>query len=321
MTNLIPYDTLYPRARWINGYESNQYQNNLAIHDIRTQDWGVFYILTVHHMAAYRHKKKFGQNFLVDQHVLSRILHCLALSATDNVLEIGPGAGALTKPLLQRLSKLTALEIDSDLKDQLQTLPQASQHLELILGDALACDYEQFGANLRVIGNLPYNISTPLLFRLLTYCHCIKDMHFMLQKEVVNRVVASPGSKAYGRLSVMLQMYCEVSFLFDVPASSFDPPPKVDSAFVRLVPREQSLISLEHLCVLEKLVARAFSMRRKTLANNLKGMLQAKTLKELSIEPTLRPEQLDIETYARLTTLILQRTPEENGIKQELYGL
>lgn len=253
---------------------------------------------------AHRPRKRFGQNFLQDRLIIDAIIQALHPQRTDNVLEIGPGLGALTQPLLRKLDKLTAIEIDTDLQAHLATLPEAAIHLTVVNADALTIDYSEFGHQLRVIGNLPYNISTPLLLRLLHYTPFIADMHFMLQKEVVLRLVASPGSKAYGRLSVMLQYYCEVEHLFDVPPTAFHPQPKVDSAIVRLTPHTTPLYPAVEFASLEKLVACAFSMRRKTLANNLKPIMSAANLTELGIDPTLRPEQISVADYVKLTKFV-----------------
>lgn len=249
-------------------------------------------------------RKRFGQNFLQDKHVIEQILLSMSLQFNDNVLEIGPGLGALTQPLLKLLTRLTAVEIDRDLQNYLKELPQNQSQLDVIGADALTIDYSQFGRDLRVIGNLPYNISTPLLIHLLGYTSFIKDMHFMLQKEVVDRMVAEPGSKAYGRLSVILQYHCEVEYLFDVPPEAFDPMPKVQSAVVCLTPHKLPLyekVSIKHL---EQLVANSFAMRRKTLINNLKGIISLEQLNELGIDGSKRPEQISIKEYTQLAKFI-----------------
>lgn len=252
----------------------------------------------------HRPRKRFGQNFLQSEGIIHAIIRAIHLHSDDNVLEIGPGLGALTAPLLQTLNKLTAIEIDRDLHAHLQTLPLAAERLKLISGDALSFNYNQFGKDLRLIGNLPYNISTPLLIHALHFLGSIRDMHFMLQKEVVNRLVALPGSKAFGRLSVMAQYHCEVDELLDVPPTAFYPQPKVESAIVRLIPHAQSPYPNVAWDDLERLVATAFAMRRKTLANNLKGVLSAEQIQSVDIDPTLRPEQLTVMQYGLLTTLI-----------------
>jgi len=249
-------------------------------------------------------RKQFGQNFLQDRHVINHILQAINPAPLDNIVEIGPGLGALTQPLLHTQNKLTAIEIDRDLQIQVEQLPLAAEKLTLIKADALTVDYSQLGEKLRVIGNLPYNISTPLLLHLLQYHTCITDMHFMLQKEVVKRLAAQPGTKAYGRLSIMIQYFCEVEDLFEVPPESFYPAPKVDSAVVRLTPYALSPFEAVDLTALQNLVAKAFGMRRKTLANNLKEVLSAEQLKKLDIDPQQRPEQITITEYIRITNFL-----------------
>ncbi len=224
--------------------------------------------------------------------------------AKDNMLEIGPGLGALTQPLLRKLDHLTAVEIDTDLQHYLAQLPIARDKLYLIAADALTIDYSQFGPDLRVVGNLPYNISTPLLIRLLQFAPFIKDMYFMLQKEVVERMAAAPGCKAYGRLSVMLQYHCEVEHLFDVPPEAFDPQPKVDSAVVRLIPFQTSPFETVAVEQLERLVANAFAMRRKTLTNNLKGIIPFAQLTDMGIDGGKRPEQISVAEYVQLAKFL-----------------
>ena len=247
-------------------------------------------------------KKRFGQNFLQSQVVIDNILRELQPIPTDRLVEIGPGRGALTFELLKKQCKLTAIEIDRDLCAYLKSAPLAQNALTLVNQDALMVDYRDFGSSLRLIGNLPYNISTPLLIHVLRQIDAISDMHFMLQKEVVDRIVAEPGSKTYGRLSVMTQAYCEVDYLLDVPPSAFTPQPKVDSAVVRLVARE-NLPDIK-FSALEKLVATAFAMRRKTLLNNLKKIVTANQLIDLGIDPSSRPEQISVEEYIRIIGVI-----------------
>lgn len=251
----------------------------------------------------HRPRKRFGQNFLQNRHIIDAILKALSLHPDDKVVEIGPGLGALTQPLLKYLKRLTAIEIDTDLQAYLATSPLADK-LHLIAADALTVDYSQWGTKLRIVGNLPYNISTPLLFHLLQYASFIADMHFMLQKEVVQRLAAHPGTKAYGRLTVMVQYHAEVEALFNVPPEAFQPPPKVDSAVVRITPYELSPYPLVRVGALEQLVAKAFAMRRKTLANNLKGVLSAAELSALDIDPQARPEQISVRDYVKITNFI-----------------
>lgn len=252
----------------------------------------------------HRPRKRFGQNFLQNQTIIARIIDAFNLKRQDNVVEIGPGMGALTQLLLQQLDTLHAIEIDTDLQAHLRALFPDPAQLQLIDGDALSIDYRQFGNNLRVVGNLPYNISTPLMLHLSTCVDVIKDMHFMLQKEVVMRMVGVPGTKAYGRLSVMLQYQFDITHLFDVPPEAFFPQPKVDSAIVRLVPHAHCPYGEADVAVLEKLVAMAFSMRRKTLANNLKPIISAVQLNDLSIDPSLRPEQISVQDFVRISHFV-----------------
>ena len=249
-------------------------------------------------------RKRFGQNFLHNRHIIDNILRAINPQANDNVLEIGPGLGALTQPLLRKLNHLTAVEIDTDLQQYLAELPIAQGKLQLISADALTIDYSQFGPKLRVVGNLPYNISTPILIHLLQFASYIEDMYFMLQKEVVDRMAAGPGSKAYGRLSVMLQYHCEVEHLFDVPPEAFEPQPKVDSAVVRLIPFKSSPFDSVAVEQLERLVASSFAMRRKTLTNNLKGIISFAELTELGIDGSKRPEQISVAEYVQLAKFI-----------------
>ena len=249
---------------------------------------------------AHRPRKRFGQNFLQNHHVIESILQHFHPQPADKVVEIGPGLGALTKPLLGSLDVLTAIEIDTDLQTYLREMPQAAGKLSVIDADALTIDYSQWGDHLRIIGNLPYNISTPLLLHMLHFAPHIDDMYFMLQKEVVERLAASQGTKAYGRLSVMVQYHCDVEMLFLVPPTAFHPQPKVESAVVRLVPHQESPYPNIPFSVLESLVACAFSMRRKTLANNLKPLLSAAELTTLGINPSLRPEQISVTDYVRI---------------------
>ena len=253
---------------------------------------------------VHRPRKRFGQNFLQNRHVIESLLRAFHLNPTDNVVEIGPGLGALTHPMLRVLDSLTAIEIDTDLQAHLAGMHDDHGKLRLICADALTVDYSQFGENLRVIGNLPYNISTPLLLHLLRYAKHIDDMHFMLQKEVVERLAALPGNKTYGRLSVIVQYQCEVEQLFTVPPTAFHPQPKVESAVVRLTPHRISPYPVVDFSELERLVASAFSMRRKTLANNLKPLLSASDLIGIGIDPGQRPEQISVKDYVQIANYI-----------------
>lgn len=252
----------------------------------------------------HRARKRFGQNFLQDQHIIHSILHAIHPQAADKMVEIGPGLGALTKPLLASVDELIAIEIDTDLIAHLNQLAKDGKKLRLIHADALTFDFSSLGQSLRLIGNLPYNISTPLIIRLLKRVACIQDMHFMLQKEVVDRLAAQPGTKDYGRLSVMAQYYCDVTSLFMVPPQAFNPEPKVNSAIVRLVPHPTSPYPEIAFSDLENLVATAFGMRRKTLANNLKPLLSAQALTRLGINPQYRPEQISVIEYVNIAKFI-----------------
>ena len=236
--------------------------------------------------SSHRPRKRFGQHFLHDPRVLARIVDALKLADTDTVVEIGPGEGALTHLLLEKLGQLDVVEIDRDLAARLQA-PGIRVHQ----ADALEFDFGQFPRGMRLVGNLPYNISTPLLFHLARFAQRVRDMHFMLQLEVVERMVAAPSTPAYGRLSVALQARFRMHKLFNVSKGAFRPPPKVESAVVRLLPLEAPL------AVDEDLLRRAFSARRKQLRNALPGIDFA----ALGIDPSLRPENLSPQDYARLS--------------------
>ncbi|WP_291510831.1 16S rRNA (adenine(1518)-N(6)/adenine(1519)-N(6))-dimethyltransferase RsmA [Acidithiobacillus sp.] len=255
---------------------------------------------------APRAKKRFGQNFLVQPAVVQRIVAELGPSPGDALVEIGPGRGALTRALLAALApdqKLQVIELDRELLPLLRDLAPA-ERLEVVHADALKVDFGELaataGRRLRVVGNLPYNISTPLLFHLLTQAQAVEDMHFMLQREVVERIVAAPGSGTYGRLSVMLQAYCRVEMLFPVAPGNFYPVPKVDSAFLRLVPRRPAPIPPAQQAGFAELVRQAFAQRRKTLANNFRGHLPAEIWQRLDIDPGRRAETLSVEDFFRL---------------------
>ena len=248
-------------------------------------------------------RKRFGQNFLHDMRIIQRIVSSIAPKENEPVLEIGPGQGALTTVLLPHKPQLTAVEIDRDLAAMLRTKFIDDKHFSLIEGDALQFDLRSLEAaphSLRVVGNLPYNISTPLLFHLLSQREYIRDMHFMLQKEVVQRMAAEPGSKDYGRLSIMAQYYCHVTSLFDVPPGSFFPPPKVMSAIVRLQPREPELAA-HNTETLSQLVNIAFQQRRKTLRNTLKVIATETQIIAAGINPDARSETLSVNDFVRLS--------------------
>ncbi len=256
---------------------------------------------------AHQARKRFGQNFLQDPNIIYQILGSIQVQKNQRWVEIGPGQGALTRPLLDKGVKLDIVELDRDLvallTDKFSQQPQLTIHS----GDALKFDFQALantGAKLRIIGNLPYNISTPLLFHLLDNAETIEDMHFMLQKEVVDRICAGPGSKKYGRLSVMMQYHCRSELLFDVPPESFNPIPKVMSAIVRLIPHSQPPVNIPSIESLNKIVTQAFSQRRKTLRNSLKKLLNEKQINNLEINPKLRAEEISLRDFAKLACFI-----------------
>ena len=248
-------------------------------------------------------RKRFGQNFLTDQNVLSEIIRVIAPAADDTMVEIGPGQGAMTALLLAQLSRLQVVELDRDLVAMLQK-KFSPDKLIIPSGDALQFDVgalQPTQGKLRIVGNLPYNISSPLLFHLAQYAQQVEDQHFMLQKEVVQRMVAPPGGKDYGRLSVMLQWRYQMEMLFIVPPSAFDPPPKVDSAIVRMRPIESPLACEQ--ARLEQVVTQAFSQRRKVIRNSLGGLFTEQQLITAGIDPQARPETISLEQYVALTHL------------------
>lgn len=258
-------------------------------------------------LKDHKARKRFGQNFLHDQRVIGKIVQAVAPRHGDNLVEIGPGMGALTAPLLAAAEHLTVLELDRDLAATLPTRMGHPQHLTIVEGDALRFDFakiEQADKPLRVVGNLPYNISTPLLFHLIRYGALVKDMHFMLQKEVVDRIVAEPKSKDFGRLSVMIQYYCKPTFLFEVPPGAFNPPPKVTSAVFRLEPYAVKPIQARNEKLLAALVSQVFNQRRKTLRNTLKGQIDEAGFAELGISPMARPETLSLADFVALADYI-----------------
>jgi len=247
----------------------------------------------------YRHKKAFGQHFLHDPGMLARIVAAIAAQAEDLMVEIGPGMGALTRPLLEKLNHLHVVEVDRDLVAYLQGAFPA-ERLTVHAEDALKFDFSSLGRDLRVVGNLPYNISSPLLFHLAEHAGVIRDMHFMLQKEVVDRMAAQPDTPDYGRLSVMLQARFRVVKLFNVPPGCFNPPPKVDSAVARLMPLPPEAIPYRNATRFAEIVARAFGQRRKTLRNTLKGLVSAAVFEKLGIDPGRRGETLSVADFAAL---------------------
>ncbi|MDX1749163.1 MAG: 16S rRNA (adenine(1518)-N(6)/adenine(1519)-N(6))-dimethyltransferase RsmA [Methylophaga sp.] len=248
-------------------------------------------------------RKRFGQNFLQDEAVIADIIAAVAPQKDQHLVEIGPGRGALTASLLEDAGLLDVIELDRDLVPILQYQFKDAPNLHIHQADALEFDFSVLPRDdekLRVIGNLPYNITTPLLFHLLEQASLIEDMCFMLQREVVERICAAPGNKSYGRLSIMIQYQCMVEQLFIVPPTAFDPPPKVESAIIYIQPRKQFLGGDVCIKTLGSLVTQAFSQRRKTIANTLKNSVSVAELEAQGIDPKLRPETLSVEQYVAL---------------------
>ena len=255
-------------------------------------------------MEKHHPRKRFGQNFLTDANIAAKIVAAVDPAPEDAVVEIGPGHGALSRRLLERTYRLDAVEVDRDLAAELREGELAAAGLVVHQADALTFDYaglaRERGRALRVVGNLPYNISSPLLFLLLEQQGAVADMHFMLQREVVDRMAAAPGSKTYGRLSVMAQLECEVTPLFRVPPGAFYPVPRVESAVVRLTPRPAEAPRPRDHARFAAVVARAFQTRRKTLRNALNGLCDTTCLEEAGIDPGARAESLSVADFIRL---------------------
>ena len=249
-------------------------------------------------------RKRFGQNFLHDDYIIESIVAAIQPKADQALVEIGPGLAALTVPVSKYVDHLTVVEIDRDLASRLIDNPLLNDKLTVIEQDALTFDFnelkQQLGKPLRVFGNLPYNISTPLMFHLFEYANIITDMHFMLQKEVVTRLVAAPNSKDYGRLSVMAQYFCQIIPVLEVPPTSFKPAPKVDSAVVKLIPYKEKPYQVNDVKILSRVTTEAFNQRRKTIRNSLGNMFTAEQLVELNIDPNLRAENLTVQQYCQL---------------------
>ncbi len=253
-----------------------------------------------HHRA----RKRFGQNFLYDTQVLGRIMASLELSADDHVVEIGPGKGAMTRHLLPRCGRLDVIEIDRDLVALLRDKFADAPHLHIHQADALQFDFAALAGSrraLKIVGNLPYNISTPLLFHLFQYKESTEEMVFMLQKEVVERLAAMPGSKQYGRLSVMAQYHCRIEKLFTVKPGAFRPQPRVMSAVVRLRPHPDAPVDVGNYETFETVVAKAFGQRRKTLRNALRDLASEEVIRGCGIDPGARAETLPLPAFARLS--------------------
>jgi 16S rRNA (adenine1518-N6/adenine1519-N6)-dimethyltransferase len=253
-------------------------------------------------------KKHLGQNFLQDPGVIAKIVLAIDPQPGDRIVEIGPGQGALTLPLLDRHGALAAIEFDRDLLVPLAAAARSHGTLTLLNANVLDVDFSALAgdAQIRLVGNLPYNLSSPILFHALDHAAAIRDMHFMLQKEVVERMAAAPGSKVYGRLSVMLQTYCAVTPLFNVPPGAFRPAPKVDSAVVRLVPRVAADVGIDDPAGFSQVVRAAFGQRRKTLRNALSGVADGAMLEAAGLRADARAEQLSVADFIRLANL---RTP------------
>jgi len=265
-------------------------------------------------------KKHLGQHFLHEKGIIAKIVQAVDPRPGDRLVEIGPGQGAITFPLLDRHGALTVIEFDRDLIAPLTAASKAHGELTIVHGDVLEVDFtalaaamqpaddthatgQQTPGQIRLVGNLPYNLSSPILFHALDHAAAIRDMHFMLQKEVVDRMAAEPGSKVYGRLSVMLQAYCRVVPLFKVPPGAFRPPPKVDSAVVRMVPRAPGEIGVQDPKRFAHVVRAAFGQRRKTLRNALNGVADTAMIEAAGLRPDARAEQIDVAGFVRLANL------------------
>lgn len=252
---------------------------------------------------AHRPRKRFGQNFLHDPAVIERIVRAVNPRWGERLVEIGPGLGALTRPLLTAAGRLDVIELDRDVIPFLQDNCACQGELHIHNSDALRCDFVSLAAGeaVRLVGNLPYNIATPLIFHVLNQLSTIRDMHFMVQKEVALRLAAATDTEHYGRLSIMVQLHCAVDLLFSVGPGAFKPAPKVDSAVVRLTPHREMPVKINDQRHFAELVTRAFSQRRKTLRNALRGWLAAEEITSLGINPIRRPETLTLTDYAALS--------------------
>ncbi|OAM46315.1 16S rRNA (adenine(1518)-N(6)/adenine(1519)-N(6))-dimethyltransferase [Eikenella sp. NML99-0057] len=258
-------------------------------------------------MTQHTARKRFGQNFLQDSRIIADIVQAVRPQPADTIVEIGPGLGAITEPLAAKLDRLHVCEIDRDIIGYLKTRLYAGK-LVIHEGDVLQFDFASVPGHKKIVGNLPYNISTPLLFHLSRYADEVEDMHFMLQKEVVERMVAEPGSNDFGRLSVMLQYFFEMEKLLDVPPEAFSPAPKVDSAVVRLIPAKHRIGQAQDFEQFAALVKQAFHQRRKTIRNNLKGIANDEVLQAVGISPQERAEHIAPENYVALANLLAQKT-------------
>ena len=248
-------------------------------------------------------KKKFGQNFLKDTSIIHAIIQSINPLLNDLLIEIGPGLGALTKPLLEKTNHLLAIELDRDIVSWMEN-EYSKKNITVFNEDILNFNFDQFDQKVRVVGNLPYNISTPILFKCIDNITNIKDLHFMLQKEVVDRMIAVPSSSEYGRLSVMLQYYFAMEHLVHVPKESFDPEPKVESSFVRLIPYEHYPFVANNIEQFEKIVKEAFSQRRKTIRNTLKSFISENDFQKIGINPQLRAENLSVSDFVKISNYL-----------------
>ena len=259
-------------------------------------------------------KKNLGQHFLADRTYIDQIVMAVNPRPGDRLVEIGPGQGAITFPLLKKQGELTVIEFDRDLITPLMEASEGVGRLTIIHKDVLQVDFSKLAGDegpLRLVGNLPYNISSPILFHAIAHLPAIRDMHFMLQKEVVDRMAAAPGSKVYGRLSVMLQAYCTVTSLFDVPPGAFRPPPKVDSSVVRLVPKPPAEIGIADPALFERVVRDAFGQRRKTLRNALSQVCTGADIEAAGLRPDARAEQLAVGDFVHLTQYVGSLPPAD----------
>lgn len=258
-------------------------------------------------------KKRFGQNFLNNDAVISNIVDAINPEPGENLIEIGPGLGALTEPVVERAGDISVVELDRDLANRLRHHPFLAKHLTIHEIDALKFDFAQLvseGRPMRIFGNLPYNISTPLIFHLLTFKDQVKDMHFMLQKEVVERMAATNNCKAYGRLSIMTQYQCEVIPVMEIGPEHFTPAPKVDSAIVRLIPRSEIKNPVKDINMLNRVCLEAFNQRRKTIRNSFKKLISADNLASIDIDPNLRPENLNIDQFIAIANFVIDNPIE-----------
>lgn len=248
-------------------------------------------------------KKKFGQNFLKDAAIIHSIIQSINPLLNDLLIEIGPGLGALTKPLLEKTNRLLVIELDRDIVSWMEN-EYSKKNITIFNEDVLNFNFNQFDQKIRIVGNLPYNISTPILFKCIDNILNIKDLHFMLQKEVVDRMIATPSSPEYGRLSVMLQYYFAMEHLVDVPKESFEPEPKVESSFVRLIPYEQYPFIANNIEQFARIVKEAFSQRRKTIRNTLKSFISENDFEKIGINPRLRAENLSVSDFVKISNYL-----------------